>query len=419
KIGWTQLITRSNNFKFLGHKFRNNKEAASSKENENYFHPKSKLAEKKVQAYKDSHGNRLPGREELTYPKGGYWKEGSMLNPIGSSSQDKRVQQFKDDSDSHDRRGNVVRKNLNEPFAVNHGGLPDLDNPQRKVQKDEAPRILGTSITHITIFFNLQEPQSSLRLRWLSNNAQYHGFNNITTEREIEEEDLRDVYLDFPCFRHNKPVFNQTRPALRTIDEVMQKRLQICTELEPKCDSPAMFANMKIGWTQLITRSNNFKFLGHKFCNNKEASSSKEDENYLHPKSKLAEKRFKPISKYNEIGLSRDSHGNRLPGREELTSPKGGYWKEGSMLKPIGSSSQDKRVQQFKNGVDSHDKRGNVVSVRKNQDAATAMKSPNHAGFLSKNNLNESFAVNHGGLPDLDNPQRKVQKDEAPTLKPY
>ncbi|KAL5079686.1 hypothetical protein RYX36_008107 [Vicia faba] len=169
----------------------------------------------------------------------------------------------------------------------------------------------------------------------------------------------------------------------------------------------------------LLVKSPDYSNKGHKFRNDKEAASSKGDENYLHPKSKLAEKGFKPISKYDEISLPRDSHGNRLPGREELTSPKGGYWKEGSMLKPIGSSSQDKRVQQFKDGADLHDRRGNAVRVRENQDAATAMKSPSHAGFHSKNNLNEPFAVNHGGLPDLDNSQRKVQKDETPRVKPY
>ncbi|KAL5100002.1 hypothetical protein RYX36_004329 [Vicia faba] len=117
---------------------------------------------------------------------------------------------------------------------------------------------------------------------------------------------------------------------------------------------------------------------GHIFRNDKEAASSKGDENYLHPKAKLAAKGFKPISKYNEIILPRDSHGNRLPGREELTSPKGGYWKEGSMLKPIGSSSQHKRVNQFKDGAALHDRRRNVVRVRENQDAATAKKSPSH-----------------------------------------
>lgn len=159
---------------------------------------------------------------------------------------------------------------------------------------------------------------------------------------------------------------------------------------------------------------------GHKYRNGKEAAVSKADENYLHPKSKLPEKGFKPITRYDEVNLPRDSHGNPLPGKEELTSQKGVYWKEGSLLKPpIGCSSQDKRVHQFDDGSDLHDRKGNTTRVRETPDTATARKSPSHAGFHSKSNLNEPFAVNHGGLPDLDNSQRKVQKDETPKVKPY
>jgi hypothetical protein len=167
----------------------------------------------------------------------------------------------------------------------------------------------------------------------------------------------------------------------------------------------------------LLQKSPDYSNNGHKFRNGKEAAISKGDENHLHLKSKLSEKGYKPISKHDEVSLPRDSHGNPLPGREELTSQKGAYWKEGSMLKPpIGCSSQDKRVQQFDNGSDLHNKWGNATRVRESQDAvtATARKSPNHAGFHSKSSLNEPFAVNHDGQHDLDNSQRKVQKDETP-----
>jgi hypothetical protein len=166
----------------------------------------------------------------------------------------------------------------------------------------------------------------------------------------------------------------------------------------------------------LLQKSPDYSNDRHKFRNGKEAAISKGDENHLHLKSKLSEKGYKPISKHDEVSLPRDSHGNPLPGREELTSQKGGYWKEGSMLKPpIGCSSQDKRVQQFDNGSDLQNKWGNATRVRESQDTATARKSPNHAGFHSKSSLNEPFAVNHDGQPDLDNnSQRKVQKDETP-----
>ncbi|KAL5100001.1 hypothetical protein RYX36_004328, partial [Vicia faba] len=136
-----------------GHKFHNDKEAASSKGDENYLHPKSKLAAK---------GFKPIRREEITSPKGGYWKEGNMLKTIGSYSQDNRVQQFKDGVDLHDGRGNAVHNNLNEPFAVNHGDLPDLDNSQRKGQKDETPRVFLSRSSNIAFFCKFLELQSSV-----------------------------------------------------------------------------------------------------------------------------------------------------------------------------------------------------------------------------------------------------------------
>ncbi|RDX63304.1 IST1-like protein, partial [Mucuna pruriens] len=162
----------------------------------------------------------------------------------------------------------------------------------------------------------------------------------------------------------------------------------------------------------------------HKFQNGKEAVVSKGDANYLHSKSKLPipENGVKPLSSYNEVNLKRDSHGsNPLPGREELTSTMRdrGYWKEGSMLKPIGNSSKDTREEQFEGGSNLHDSWGNARRVKESQDTATARKSPGHAGSRSKNNVNEPYVVNHGGVPDFDNSERKVQKDETPRVKPF
>lgn len=171
----------------------------------------------------------------------------------------------------------------------------------------------------------------------------------------------------------------------------------------------------------LLQKSPDYPNDGHKFRNGKEAVVSKGDEKYLQSKSKLPENGFKPKSSYDDVSLQRGSHGNPLPGREEHTSTRSdrGYWKEGSMLKPVGCSSQDKRVQQFEDGSHVHDSWGNATRVRESQDAATSRKSPSHAGFHSKSNVNEPFAVNRGGLPDVDNSQRKVEKNETPRAKPY
>ncbi|CAL5186489.1 unnamed protein product [Lathyrus oleraceus] len=252
-----------------------------------------------------------------------------------------------------------------------------------------------------------------------------------------ELRDLRQIFQErygnsLECYVNQEFAAN-LNPKYFTLEQKVWLMQEISSEFSIKWDSKAFELRMSKSspFAQghnkplqgkhevLLEKNPDYSNDRQKFRNGKEAASSKGDENHLHPKSKLAEKGFKPISKYDDASLPRDSHGNPLPGREGLTSPKGGYWKEGSMLKPIGCSSQDKRVQQFEDGSDLHDRRGNAIRVRESQDAATARKSPSHAGFHSKSNLNEPFAVNHGGLPDLDNSQRKVQKDETPTVKPY
>ncbi|KAK7291461.1 hypothetical protein RIF29_06626 [Crotalaria pallida] len=169
----------------------------------------------------------------------------------------------------------------------------------------------------------------------------------------------------------------------------------------------------------LLEKTSYYPNDGHKFRNGKEAAASKGDKNDLYSKSKLPENGFKPPNSRDEVNLQRDNHANPLPGREELTSKKSdrGHWKPGSMLKPLGISSQDKRLDQFEGGSNLHDRWGNATPPpRESQDPATARKSPSHAGFHSKNNVNDPFAVNHGSLPAADsNSERKV---ETPRLKP-
>ncbi|OIW03675.1 hypothetical protein TanjilG_30739 [Lupinus angustifolius] len=171
----------------------------------------------------------------------------------------------------------------------------------------------------------------------------------------------------------------------------------------------------------LLEKSTYYPNDGQKFRNGKEAASSKGDKNDLHSKFKLPENGLKPPNSCDDINLQRNSHGNPSLGREELTSKESdeGSWKPGSMLKPLGFSSQDKRMGSFEGGPNLHDSWGNATPLRERQDTTTARKSPSHAGFHSKNNLNEPFVVNHGGLPDAgSNFERKVQKDETPRLQP-
>ncbi|XP_045789152.1 uncharacterized protein LOC123884169 [Trifolium pratense] len=259
-----------------------------------------------------------------------------------------------------------------------------------------------------------------------------------------ELRDLRQIFQErygnsLECYVNQEFAAN-LNPKSFTLEQKVRLMQEISSEFSIKWDSKAFELRMSkssasaqghntyksdhsVGYNKslqgkdavLLQKSPDYSNDGHNFRNGKEAAVSKGDENHLHLKSKLSEKGYKPISRHDEVSMPRDSHGNPLPGREELTSQKGGYWKEGSMLKPpFGCSSQDKRVQQFDNGSDLHNKWGNATRVRESQDTATARKSPNHAGIHSKSSLNEPFAVNHVGLPDLDNSQRKVQKDETP-----
>ncbi|XP_027358556.1 uncharacterized protein LOC113867432 [Abrus precatorius] len=170
-------------------------------------------------------------------------------------------------------------------------------------------------------------------------------------------------------------------------------------------------------------RSHDYPNDGHKLQKGKEAVVSKKDENYLLSKSKrpILENGVKPLSSHDEVNVKRDKHGYSLPGRENHTSNTSdrSYWKEDSKPNPIGSSSQDKRGEQFEGGSNLHDRWGNAKRVKESQDAATARKSPAHAGFCSKNDANDPFGVNHGGLPDVDNPERKIQRDDTPRVKPF
>lgn len=164
----------------------------------------------------------------------------------------------------------------------------------------------------------------------------------------------------------------------------------------------------------------------HRFHNAKEADVLTRDDYNLQSGLKHHRNGFKEINGSEEVILKRNSHDNPLPARQDSTAKKTdrGCWNEGCLLEPKGSgfSSQGKRVEQLDVGTKSHDSWGSAPSQRESNNNVTAGKpdpAPSHGGVHLKNNVNESFAVNHGGLSEFYGSERKVQKDETPRLKPY
>lgn len=158
---------------------------------------------------------------------------------------------------------------------------------------------------------------------------------------------------------------------------------------------------------------------GYKFQNGKEAVTLNRDDHDLQSKSTVPGNVFKPLNG-GEVLRKRDDHDNSLTGRQEVTAKKSdrGYWKEGRVLKPIALSSQEKTAEQFEGGSKLHDSWGNTTPPRESQDTTTARKSPSRIGSHFRSNVKEPFAVNLVGPPDTDKPERKVQNDETPILKP-
>ncbi|RDX78596.1 IST1-like protein, partial [Mucuna pruriens] len=116
----------------------------------------------------------------------------------------------------------------------------------------------------------------------------------------------------------------------------------------------------------------------------------------------------KTVEQFEGGSKLHNSRANTTPLREN----------QGSMLKPIGRSSHKKTAEQFEGGSKLQDSWGHTTPLRENQDATPARKSPSRAGSRFKSNVNEPFAVNDVGLPGTDKSERKIQRDETPTLKP-
>ncbi|GAU39259.1 hypothetical protein TSUD_71980, partial [Trifolium subterraneum] len=119
-----------------------------------------------------------------------------------------------------------------------------------------------------------------------------------------------------------------------------------------------------------------------------------------------------------EDGLKlQGSLGNTTPRTkiQDTTKSDKSYWKEeGSMLKPIGRSLQEKKLEQFEDGLKLHGSLGNTTPQTKNQDTTTSTR----IGSRFRSNAKEPCAVHLLGPSDTDKPERKVQNDKTPMLNP-
>ncbi|CAI8619794.1 unnamed protein product [Vicia faba] len=118
---------------------------------------------------------------------------------------------------------------------------------------------------------------------------------------------------------------------------------------------------------------------------------------------------FKPLNGREVLG-QKDGHDNYLTGTEGVTATKTdrSYRKEGSMLKQIGRSFLEKKLEQFEDGSKLHDSLGNTTP-KKSQDTTTSTR----VGSRFKSNAKQPRAE----IP-MHKFERKVQYDEMPMPKP-
>ncbi|KAI4350865.1 hypothetical protein L6164_005272 [Bauhinia variegata] len=228
-----------------------------------------------------------------------------------------------------------------------------------------------------------------------------------------ELRDLRQMFQErygnsLECYVNQEfsANMNSRSPTLEKKVHLMQ---DIASEFSIKWDSKAFEKRMSSPSPFAQKKSPEHPNDRHRFHDSIDAVVSRDDHDV-----KSRSKRPKSGIKCDEVVMKRDSHDNPLTERQEVAAVKSdrGYWKEGSMLKPIGlgSSSHYRRAEQF-------DSRGNTTPQRESQDTATSGVrdfTASHGGLHSKSSANEPFAVDHGGLPE-----RKHQKDETPMVKPY
>ncbi|XP_045822532.1 uncharacterized protein LOC123915454 [Trifolium pratense] len=150
--------------------------------------------------------------------------------------------------------------------------------------------------------------------------------------------------------------------------------------------------------------------------NGKEAVILNRDYHDLQHKSTVPINGFKPLNDCEVLG-DKNGRDNELTGNQDVTATKSdkSYWKEeGSMLKPIGRSLQEKTLEQFEDGLKQHGSLGNTTPRTNIQETTTSTR----IGSRFRSNVKEPSVVNLLGPSDTDKPERKVQNDKTPMLKP-
>ncbi|MED6120704.1 hypothetical protein PIB30_023469 [Stylosanthes scabra] len=214
---------------------------------------------------------------------------------------------------------------------------------------------------------------------------------------------FQERYGNLECYVNQEFAAN-LNSKIFTLEMKIRLMQDIASEFSIKWDSKAFELRM--------SKSVAFAQGKNTFKHNHPTDNKPLHANDLRSNSKLPENGFNQPNSFDQVYQKRDGRSSPSPQRAEVTPKKNDreYWKEGSMLKPTGCSSQDNKVEQLKGGSNLHDSWGNATPLRESQDTATTRKSPGHTGFPSPSNANEPFA--HGGLHDARN-GRQAQRDNA------
>ncbi|CAJ1936950.1 unnamed protein product [Sphenostylis stenocarpa] len=317
------LLEKNHDLANDGWRFQNGKEAVVLNRHERDLPSRSTLPGivREVLQKRDGHDN--PRRHEVTVEKSdrGFWKDGSMLKPIGHPSPYKTEEQFEGGSKLYNSRGNTTPPRENQVSMLKPTGHP---SQKKKVEQFDDGSKLHCSRGNTT------PPRENLGSMLIPIG---HPSQQKTVEQFEDGSKLRNGRGSITPRRENQ--------------------------------------------------GNLLKPIGH---------SSQE----------------KTVEQFEGGSKFPNSWGNTTPLREN----------QDSAIKPIERSSRKKTVEKFEGDSKLQDTWGNTTALRENQDSATARKSPSQAGSHFKSNAKEPFSINHVALPATDKSERKIQRNETPTLKP-
>ncbi|XP_058732296.1 uncharacterized protein LOC131603872 [Vicia villosa] len=242
-----------------------------------------------------------------------------------------------------------------------------------------------------------------------------------------ELRDLRQIFQDrygnsIECFVNKEFAANLNSKSSSTLEKKVCLMQEIASEFSINWDSksfelrmskPSAFAqdrsaiicNNLFDYDKSSSFSKDFNQNDVMLENHKEDVIPNIDYHDLQHQFSVLGKGFKPLNGCEVLG-QKDGHDNSLTGREEVTATKTdrSYRKEGSILKPLGQSFQEKTLEQFEDGSKLHDSLGKTTP-RKSPDTTTSTR----IGSRFRSNAEQTCA---------DKSERKVQNDEMPMQKP-